>query len=100
MYYCMFEYLLCSLYFSTLLTNLNTREFIRGQDEINTFSGIPGIATTVTTSRTRTTGDTLILRGMSQPKSSVPASDMFIKVQRERDVEMMDESDSYKQSKV
>ncbi len=38
LYYCILEFSLCSLYFSTLLANLNTREYVQSHGGINTVS--------------------------------------------------------------
>ncbi|KAK0224201.1 hypothetical protein IW262DRAFT_1459258 [Armillaria fumosa] len=38
LYYCILEFSLCSLYFSTLLANLNTREYVQSHGGINTIS--------------------------------------------------------------
>ncbi|KAK0499104.1 hypothetical protein EDD18DRAFT_1350537 [Armillaria luteobubalina] len=38
LYYCILEFSLCSLYFSTLLANLNTREYVQSRGGINTVS--------------------------------------------------------------
>ncbi|PBK63894.1 hypothetical protein ARMSODRAFT_1023540 [Armillaria solidipes] len=38
LYYCILEFSLCSLYFSTLLANLNTRDFVQSRGGINTLS--------------------------------------------------------------
>ncbi|THH21275.1 hypothetical protein EW146_g256 [Bondarzewia mesenterica] len=38
LYYCMPELLLCSLYFSTFLANLNARRYIKGEGGVTTFS--------------------------------------------------------------
>ncbi|KAK0224209.1 hypothetical protein IW262DRAFT_1459264 [Armillaria fumosa] len=38
LYYCILEFSLCSLYFSTLLANLNTREYVQSRGGINTIS--------------------------------------------------------------
>jgi hypothetical protein len=40
LWYCMFEFPLTSLYLSTLLANLNARQFVRGKSEINFASGL------------------------------------------------------------
>lgn len=41
LHYCIFEYTLGSLYFSTLLANLNSRDYVKEIDKggVNTFSG-------------------------------------------------------------
>ncbi|KIK52512.1 hypothetical protein GYMLUDRAFT_251118 [Collybiopsis luxurians FD-317 M1] len=40
LYYCIAEASTCSLYFSTLLANLNARDYIRGEPTPKTFSNI------------------------------------------------------------
>ncbi|RDB29376.1 hypothetical protein Hypma_014828 [Hypsizygus marmoreus] len=50
--WCIFDFPLCSVYLSTLLANLNTREYIRGDCEPNTSPDIEMSTTTLPNSTT------------------------------------------------
>jgi hypothetical protein len=84
----MFDFPLCSIYFNTLLVNLNLRNFVRNGAGINTFSNVE---------LSSAQNSTVVLRGMgSQVKNTIilaltievhdcQVSNTHIKVQRETD---------------
>jgi len=78
LHYCILEFPICSLYFSTLLVNLNAREFVKkGTNYTETGSNIANTST-------------LVIRGISRNQDS----DVFVQVNRETDIKM-DELNSF-----
>lgn len=54
LWYCVFEFPISPLYISTLLANLNSRAFVRGENGINWGTDLGGISSHNTTDRSRT----------------------------------------------
>jgi len=83
LWYCIFDFPLCSIYLNTLLVNLNSRNYVRNGGGINTFSNIDS---------TGAQNSTLVLRGMGSQGTNRP-----IKIQQETDIKV-DEGSTYRRA--
>jgi len=91
LYFAIFEYTLCSVYFSTLLANLNSRDYVKGEGRINTLSDF-----TTSTGRGTTLARAIGSDGLG---NTIQGSDVFVKIDHDK-VTRTDEPDPYAPRKV